>query len=201
MFIEYIMKSLIGSVFDNMTRIGEDSCDLSQRNVQNVSAANYMLMNYRRECPMKDAISLATSQPNINFTGSHRVGIDGCNVDTDSALTINELSMPKCRISLWQRPFATVPYLGRGSSNPVLESNIQQGELANNKKTISDTSEMSVLQHSNTPLIPSLQSTISNPSNLVEGVAVDGWVRGGVPSRELTRDKDYAETHTETQYN
>ena len=109
--------------------------------------------------------------------------------------------MPKCRISLWQRPFATVPYLGRGSSNPVLESNIQQGELANNKKTISGTSEMSVLQHSNTPLIPSLQSTISNPSNLVEGVSAEGWVRGGVPSRELTRDKDYAETHTETQYN
>ena len=35
---------------------------------------------------------------------------------------------------------------------------------------------------------------------LVEGVAAEGWIRGGVPSRELTRDKDYATTHTKTQY-
>ena len=34
------------------------------------------------------------------------------------------LSKPKCKISLIQRPFSTVPYLGRGKSNPVLESHL-----------------------------------------------------------------------------
>ena len=200
MLDEYIMASSNHFMFDSTTRIGDDSCDLSQRNIQNAEAATYMLSNFRPECPMKDAVALATSQPNVNFTGSHRVGIGGCNIDSDSALTISELSMPKCRISLWQRPFATVPYLGRGSSNPVLESHLQQGELANNKKSISGISESSCLGHSNTPLIPSLEATISNPANLVEGVAAEGWVRGGLPSRELTRDSDYARAHTETQY-
>jgi len=194
------MEPMPGNIFDSTTRIGDDSCDLSQRNVQNAEAATYMLTNFRPQCPMGDAVTFATSQPNVNFTGSHRVGIGGCNIDVDSALVMSELSMPKCRISLWQRPFATVPYLGRGSSNPVLESHIQQGELANNKKSISGMSESSHLQHSNTPLIPSLEATISNPANLVEGVASDGWVRGGVPTRELTRDQDYARTSTETQY-
>ena len=34
------------------------------------------------------------------------------------------------------------------------------------------------------PLVPSIKATVTNPANLVEGVASDGWVRGGVPSRE-----------------
>jgi len=56
------------------------------------------------------------------------------------------------------------------------------------------------MAHQNTPMIPSLQATITNPSNLVEGVAAKGWIRGGLPSRELTRDSDYSVAHTDTQY-
>ena len=93
-----------------------------------------------------------------------------------------------------------MPYLGRGESNPVLESQIQQGELIDNKKSVNPSSEVCYTAYSNTPMIPSLQATIANPANLVEGVAAEGWIRGGVPSRELTRDKDYATTHTKTQY-
>jgi len=52
----------------------------------------------------------------------------------------------------------------------------------------------------NTPMIPSLKATVQNPANLVEGVAADGWIRGGLPSRELTRDQDYATNHTSKQY-
>ena len=43
----------------------------------------------------------------------------------------------------------------------------------------------------NVDLVPSLKATIQNPANLVEGVANEGWIRGGLPSRELTRDMDY----------
>ena len=49
-------------------------------------------------------------------------------------------------------------------------------------------------------MIPSLKATVQNPANLVEGVAADGWIRGGLPSRELTRDQDYATNHTSKQY-
>ena len=56
------------------------------------------------------------------------------------------------------------------------------------------------MTYRHTPMIPSLQSTITNPANLVEGAAAEGWIRGGVPSRELTRDKDYAKTHNVNQY-
>ncbi len=186
--------------FNKQTRIGEDSCDLSQRNVQNAGAANYLLTNFRPQCPMGDAVEFATSQPNINFTGSHQVGIGGCNIDQSSQLQISDLTRSACRISLFQRPFVTVPYLGRGKSNAVLESQLQQGELANNRKSINPSSEVSHMGYRNTPMIPSLKATVQNPANLVEGVAADGWIRGGLPSRELTRDQDYATTHTSKQY-
>ena len=49
-------------------------------------------------------------------------------------------------------------------------------------------------------MIPSLEATITNPANLVEGVAAEGWIRGGLPSRELIRDKEYFDCHTNKQY-
>ena len=53
---------------------------------------------------------------------------------------------------------------------------------------------MSGLRES-TPLIPSLQETIQNPHNLVENVAARGWIRGGLPTRDLIRDQDYFQRH------
>jgi hypothetical protein len=107
---------------------------------------------------------------------------------------------PRCRIDLFQRPFATVPFLGRGAVDPILEAQIQQGELITNKRSITQLTEKSYLKYHTTPLIPEVRQTIQNPRNLVEGVASDGWIRGGVPSRELTRDRDYNIAHTAGQY-
>ena len=45
-----------------------------------------------------------------------------------------------------------------------------------------------------------LQATVTNPSNLIESVAADGWIRGGLPARELTRDQDFINNHTKRQY-
>lgn len=194
------MASIYDYTFNKTTRVGDDSCDINERNIQNSHSATYMLSNFRAACPMKSAIEFATSQPNVNFTGSHQVGINGCNIDENSELKLVDLTKPKCRISLYQRPFATVPYLGRGRSDAVLESQIQQGDLANNKKSINPSSEISYIPYSNIPMIPSLQATITNPANLVEGVAAEGWIRGGLPSRELVRDQDYAKKHTPNQY-
>lgn len=182
--------------FQNMTRIGNDNCYVDQRSIQDVRHGNYMLTNYFPACPMNKAIDFATSQPSVFYSGSQQVGIGGCNIDYNSDLLISNLSRPKCRISLLQRPFATVPYLGRGPSNSILESQIQQGEMVNNKKSINTTSELSYIPYSNYPLLPSIQATVTNPSNLVESAAAEGWIRGGLPSRDLVRDQDYANSHS-----
>ena len=188
------MASVHNYNFYQTTRLGDDKTDLSQRTLQNSEFANYILDSFRPSCPMNTAIDFATSQPNVNFTGSRQLSVGGTNIAESSSLLINDISRTKCRISLLERPYLTIPYLGRGKCDPMLESQMQQGDFANNKKSINPSSEVCYTPYYNTPMIPSLQATINNPANLIESSAADGWIRGGLPSRELARDKDYADT-------
>lgn len=194
------MASVYDYIFNQTTRIGNDSCDQTQRNIQNGLSSTYNLNNYFPDCPMDNYISFATSQPAVMYKGSNQVGINGCNIDENSDLKLSELSKVKGKITLTQRPYLTVPYLGRGKSDITLETQIQQGDIANNRKSINPLSEKSYIDYHNTPMIKSLQDSVSNPDNLIEGVAAEGWIRGGLPSRELTRDKDYFNSHTSNQY-
>ena len=185
------MASVYDYTFNNTTRLGEDHCDISQRTVQNSHAANYMLNNFRTECPMNSAIDFATNQLSVNYTGSYQVGIGGCNIDDSTTLLKGNMTKPKCRLDLNQRPFTTVPFLGKGRSNPILESQLLQGETLMNKKSTNMISDMDVTSYRYIPMLPALKATITNPANLIEGIAAEGWIRGGVPSRLLSRGKDY----------
>ena len=187
------MATYSGYTFNNLTRSGLDDCNISQTDIQNVSSCNYMTQNYfSSDCTMKKPIDLATTQPGIMYNGGYQVGSGGCNINDSSKLQIGTIQTnPKCRIDLFHRPFATVPYLGRGSVNPVMEAQILQGEQLVNKRSVNNLSEKSYIKYHQTPLLPAVQQRINNPANQIENVASDGWIRGGIPSRELTRDTDF----------
>lgn len=175
--------------FFNQTRIGQDEPCLSQIDVQDQAQINYMLQSYSQDCNMRKPIEFATSQINVNYCAAggmgNQCGVGGCNIDENSQLLIGSLQThPKCKISLFQRPFATVPYLGKGPFNPTLETQLQQQTAASNKKSVNNSSEISYIPISNYPLIDPIQHTVTNPAYLVEGVALDGWVRGGASSRK-----------------
>ena len=142
------MATYSGYTFDNMSRIGLDSCCIDQSTIQDVAACNYMTQNYfASDCSMKNPIQLATSQPGIIYNGGYGSGAGGCNIDDSSKLLIGTIQTnPKCRIDLFHRPFATIPYLGRGSVNPVMESQIQQGEQITNKRSVNILSEKSYIK-------------------------------------------------------
>jgi hypothetical protein len=197
------MAFVYNYTFDNLSRIGNDACTQDQNTIQNIQASNYLLQNYFiNDCSMKQPIALATAQPGIMYNGGSGSGAGGCNIDSSSDLLIGSVQThPKSRISLFQRPFSTVPYLGRGSVDPILESQIMQGELLTNKRSVNKLSEKSDIKYQITPLIPSVKDRVTNPVYSVEGVASEGWVRGGIPSRELTKDRDYYNAHTNDQYN
>lgn len=186
-----------GYTFNNLSRIGLDDCNLSQTDIQNVSSCNYMTQNYfASDCSMRKPIELATTQPGIMYNGGHMVGAGGCNINDSSKIQIGTIQThPKCRIDLFHRPFATVPYLGRGSVNPVIEAQIQQGEQIYNKRSANDHGETSYIKYHQTPLLPAVKQRFSDPANKIESVAANGWIRGGIPSRELTRDADYVKGH------
>lgn len=196
------MAKYSGYTFDNMSRIGLDCCNISQTDIQNVVACNYLTQNYfASDCSMKNPIALATTQPGIMYNGGFNSGAGGCNIDNSSKLLIGTIQThPKCHIDLFQRPFATVPFLGRGSVNPVIESQIQQGEQNVNKRSVNNLSEKCYIKYHQTPLLPVIQEKINNPANKIEHDASEGWIRGGVPSRDLTRDTDYFNKHSTYQY-
>ena len=190
------MTNVYNYKFDNQTRIGDDMCGITAREAQNSAVGSYNTTNFFLNwCGMKQPIEFATQQPNMFYNGGFGpCGAGGCNIASDSNLKIGSLQThPKCKISLQQRPFATVPYLGKGPPRPVLESRLQQGAQINDLKSCKTVTDKSFNNHSLTPLIPSVEATIQNPNNLVEGVATAGWIRGGLPSRELIRNQDYLE--------
>jgi len=196
------MAFVTNFTFDNMSRIGSDVCYQDQETIQNIQACNYTLQNYfADDCTMRKPIDLATTQPGIMYNGPSCVGSGGCVVDTSSKLLLGGLvTHPRCKIDLFQRPFATVPYLGRGSVDPILESQIQQGELLTNKRSVTRLPEKSYMKYTSTPLLSDIKDRVTNPAYCVEGVASEGWIRGGVPSRELTRDRQYMNQENNDQY-
>ena len=187
------MASVYNYTFDSLTRLGDDVCYNTERTKQNSSYGSYNVTNFfADDCALQKSLNFATQQPNVFLNGGFgNTGAGGCNVDNDSNMRIGSVQTnPKARISLYTRPFTTVPYLGRGPARPIEEARIQQGDYVRNKKSCSTVTETE-FENQYTPMIPSLKATVSNPSNLVEGVASQGWIRGGLPSRELIRDNQY----------
>jgi hypothetical protein len=167
-------------------RIGLDSCYASQYDIQNVSACNYMTQNYfGSDCSMRRPIDLATQQPGVNYSGGYNVGAGGCNIDQNSQLMIGSINTAnKCRINLFHRPFGTVPYMGRGTVDSVVESQMMQGELQQNKKSVFSLPSTLGLQQ--TPLLNVVRDNRLN--TVFEADVLDGWTRGGVDSRDAYRD-------------
>ena len=184
------MASVYNYTFENSSRIGNDVCGISEREMQNQNFGTYPLQSFfLKNCGMRKPISFATNQPNVFFNGSHG-GLGGCTIDKDSNLKLGSIQTnPKCRINLQQRQFLTVPFLGRGPSRPVEETQLLQGGYTGDKKSCKTLMEKT--HKTNQDLVPSLKATIQNPANICESTAADGWIRGGLPSRELSRDQDY----------
>jgi hypothetical protein len=162
-------------IFNAMGRIGVDS---TQRNLSNTRYAEYTLDGVQNG---DSYVQFATSAPTINFRGTVGGGLPGSAVDFDSLLMIKaEQQRAFEKLQLIQRPFATVPYLGRGAIDPALESQLRQGEAASERKSVSTNSETTHVEY---PIMDSVKDRVTNPSYSVEEAALDGWVRGGQASR------------------
>ena len=180
--------SVIDRLFDNISRIGFDSADMTNRHKQNVESANYVLENYAAYNSVNSAVNLAMQQPNVFISGSLGGGINRNNIDIDSRLQLTKLTKGPERNVYQERLFSSVPYLGKGPSNVDVEAHLVGGDLNINRKSTDPNSEVSQISHIYYPLIPSLEARLNNPANSIEGVAAEGWIRGGIPSRILNRE-------------
>jgi len=168
-------------VFNGLSRIGNDVTDNSQFNIQNGRYSNLVLTNYFSDKVSSSHMNFVSQYPGLSYTGLIGPGIGGALIeDENSILWKTEQERPLEKLQLFSRPFITVPYLGRGSCDPTLESQLQQGEYIRNKKSVSNVEEKSFYEPNNYPVTTNLNS--------IEEIALGGWSRGGIDTR-TTGDK------------
>ena len=170
-------------MFNNMGRIGADRTDSTQKTLQNTRFTNHMLANYFNESITNENIEFVSKQPTMMLNGvANGAGLNGKIVDFDSMLLIKTTQeRPLEKLQLMQRPFVTVPYLGRGSCDPDMESQLLQGDCTFEKKGVSTIMDKSFLPYSLYMVTPDMDKHVQDPS--VEESTLDGWVRGGTNTR------------------
>lgn len=180
--------------FNNLSRIGNDVTTNTQRNQMNNRHADYSVNNlYNQKCNINNDLLKATSQPNIFFKGSTQVGPDGCNVDALSDLLIGKgHECTKDRTMLQQRTFLTVPYLGRGSCNVIMEQKVRMGDASKELKSDNQLNEQPSFDINNYPLDHRIKKQVSDSKHTIESDAAEGWVRGGMNTRDFYRSSSYS---------
>lgn len=184
------MSQVVDYVFNNMSRIGNDECTYTQNNLLNSAHSSHTLFNpYNVDCDA--AMNFATKQPQMFPKGTSHVGPRGCNVDDHSKLMKSTLTNPNLKVTLHERPYKTVPYLGRGNVDVGLENALRLGETLKEKKSAAQVGEVCQQDVNQFPMNKELRKSLADPRQLIEDDAAEGWVRGGLPSRELYKNKSY----------
>ena len=180
------MFSTTDFMFNNLGGTRNDQVDQSERSLQNTRFSNYMLSNFGSDTIQpEEVINFASSQPSMIMNGSSKGdGINGSIIDVDSLLTVSqEQARALEKLTLQQRPFLTVPYLGRGSCDPVVESQLQQGEEVHDKKSTSTIMEKTFTDYSLYVTDNNMEERTSKSEYTVQEDALNGWVRGGTNTR------------------
>jgi|LauGreSuBDMM15SN_2_FD.fasta_scaffold35165_1 hypothetical protein len=191
------MATLSSYVFNNTDRIHNDLPDQSQRTLYNTRFANYTLSSYFSDKISDSHVNFATAHPSMLCSGTARgAGLGGSIVDADSYLILKtDNERPLEKLQLVERPFLTVPYLGRGSVDPTLESQLLLGEPVSDKKSVSTIMDKSFAQYALYPTDSTMEERVKNPSHTVEEAALSGWVRGGAATRDMSADQNLAKNN------
>jgi hypothetical protein len=179
------------SLFNGFDRIGSDQIDMPQKNLQNTRFTNYMLSPFTPSSSTENShIDFATQNMIISSGTARGRGISGSVIDTDSALMLSkEHERHYEKLQLNERLFKTVPYLGRGSCNPVLESQLLQGDVVSDKKSTSTVMDKSFLGYSMHILDDDMTGKTTNADHLIQEMALKDWMRGGGSARDEAHEK------------
>jgi hypothetical protein len=128
------------------------------------------------------------------FSGvAHGNGIGSAEVAVESDLFFKDrTTRSDHKLSLYSRPFATVPYLGRGWADPSIESHLQQGENVRDMKSVATIMENSFMSRTLYPVDDIQKNEMvqaQSHSQAIDDLVMNGWVNGGIDSRKLTYDE------------
>jgi len=173
--------------FFNSDRIGNDDPTKTQDEIQSANYLGYTTGNpfanaFSNE---QDQIQFATEHPGMVPVNTRGSGVGSSHIQDENSLKLDsEQGRNLSRLSLMQRQFATIPFLGRGSVDPVLETQMLQGDAMKDKKSATP----SLDTFTKYELHPeSAQFTNEIQQKEVQEVALKA-PRGGAATRELNVD-------------
>jgi hypothetical protein len=172
-------------VINSFTRVHDDGCEVAQQHKDSVGPGAYNVTNLTPAQKKAQSVEL----PNPTLLGREGFGFNNREIDNDSRLRANPVQegRQRCPLHVQSRPFASVPYMGRGRLNADVESGLIYSEFARVDRACGTTSE-TFLDGQFVPLVPHLAKHIQNPANLIPEVASPGWIRGGLPVKSYMQD-------------
>lgn len=172
----------------------DDACFVDTQTRQAIGPGNYAVTNYFDECDcmMPQTVKHCTDNVAVPL-GRNGYGTEqACVVDDGSVLRWGkQKKYPKCNQQLFERPYLTTPYMGRGFLRPNEESELIFSEDTKTKKSCNTLSGVTIPQQY-TPLLPYLEYNIQSPIHLIQEYNSPSWRRGGSDTRLVVRDYDYA---------
>lgn len=171
--------------------LNSDSSTINHEVNQSQGPGNYLVDNtFSCDCGLEKAKELQLKQPNVNITGGFGwMGENGCLIDNDSNIRSNNLTNMK-----YINQLDTVNnsgFFGKGPYKVDVESEIRDSLIIKEKRTCGPLSGVSTLDYTLTPMIDRLKEEVQNSKHIIPEDSMDSWIRGGLPSRQIVRNKEY----------
>jgi hypothetical protein len=171
--------------------LNSDQATINHEVNQSQGPGNYLVDNtFACDCGLEKARDVQLKQPNVNLTGGFGwMGENGCLIDNDSDLRSNNLTNMKFINQLDSKQNSG--FFGRGPHNVDVESEIRDSLIIKDKRTCGPLSGVSTLDYTITPMIDRLKKEVQNSKHIIPEDSMGSWVRGGLPSRQIVRNKEY----------
>lgn len=185
-------KKKINFNIQGLTRLSDDNCYIDYKSNTIQKPFLHIINNFHDcRCLAPNVKQLSLEQPNIIYKDGYGwTSIKGCNIDNDSRLrNARNLTNIKCKNQLFQRPYNTIPYMGRGEGDICVENKLLPGEDTFQNRPCNNLAGINIDRF--IPQIPCIKENIQNPINIIPEENNLSWIRGGQPSRQVIRDKDY----------
>ena len=177
---------------NDLTSIRQDDDYVNFEIAQSKGSGQYILSDFKNN-DKDNLVKNATSSVTVNF-GAYQ-GKSQDNIDVDSDATFSKVkSEKKHQKQLFERPFKTMPYLGKGKHFVDDESYLNSPETTRQKRQCSSLAGV-FLENQFTPLVPTLKEHVQNTYHIIpvdnDGEWGHSWIRGGISTRNIVKDIDY----------
>ena len=175
-----------------LTKLNEDECYKKLNNKTIIKSGNYQTRQFKDPmCEAPTTLELSLQHPTLMYNDGYGwTSSNGCNIDNDSKLRNSKnLTNLNCIHQLNERPHLTTPSLTNCNKNIKKESNLIFSKNTYVKRPCNTLSGISIDRF--IPQIPIIKKNIQNPSNIIQEINNKNWVRGGQPSRQYIKNKDY----------